>query len=289
MRGRGAQGGAGENGRVDELVVRGIPGLPEVAPGDDLPALIAEAAVRAGAAPGDILAVTSKIVSKAEGRIVRAADREQAITDETVRVVATRARADGGTTRIVENRLGLVMAAAGVDASNTADGIVLLLPLDPDGSAAAIRAAVEAAVGAPVGVVITDTAGRAWREGQTDIVIGASGVRLLDDLRGTRDAAGKLLEVTAPAVGDEIAAAADLVKGKTSGVPVAIVRGLARLLAADAPGARSLIRRPEDDLFSLGTAEARQVGFEAGYEAGVAASRSEFSARAPEDRARVEE
>ncbi len=289
MRGRGAQGGAGENGRVDELVVRGIPGLPEVAPGDDLPALIAEAAVRAGAARGDILAVTSKIVSKAEGRIVRAADREQAITDETVRVVATRARADGGTTRIVENRLGLVMAAAGVDASNTADGIVLLLPLDPDASAAAIRAAVEAAVGAPVGVVVTDTAGRAWREGQTDIVIGASGVRLLDDLRGTRDAAGKLLEVTAPAVGDEIAAAADLVKGKTSGVPVAIVRGLARLLATDAPGARSLIRRPEDDLFSLGTAEARQAGFAAGYEAGAAASGSGFSARAPEDRARVEE
>jgi coenzyme F420-0:L-glutamate ligase/coenzyme F420-1:gamma-L-glutamate ligase len=274
---------------VDELVVRGIPGLPEIAPGDDLPGLIAEAAVRAGAAPGDILAVTSKIVSKAEGRIVRAADREQAITDETVRVVATRARADGGTTRIVENRLGLVMAAAGVDASNTADGIVLLLPIEPDASAAAIRGGVEAAVGAPIGVLITDTAGRAWREGQSDIVIGASGVRLLDDLRGTRDAAGKLLEVTAPAVGDEIAAAADLVKGKTSGVPVAIVRGLARLLAADAPGARSLIRRPEDDLFSLGTAEARQVGFEAGYEAGATASRSEFAARAAEDRATVEE
>lgn len=263
---------------MDELRVRGIPGLPEIVPGDDLPALIAAAAARAGVEPGDILAVTSKIVSKAEGRIVHAADREQAITDETVRVVATRARADGGTTRIVENRLGLVMAAAGVDASNTAEGTVLLLPFDPDASAAAIRAAVEGAVGAPIGVVITDTAGRAWREGQTDIVIGASGVRLLDDLRGTRDAAGKLLEVTAPAVGDEIAAAADLVKGKTSGVPVALVRGLARLLDDTAPGARALIRRPEDDLFSLGTAEARQQGYEAG-----------FSARSPEGRDRVEQ
>lgn len=266
-RGASASTFAAATTQLDELVVRGIPGLPEIAPGDDLPALIAEAAVRAGAAPGDVLAVTSKIVSKAEGRIVHAADREQAITDETVRVVATRSRADGGTTRIVENRLGLVMAAAGVDASNTADGIVLLLPLDPDASAAAIRAAVEATVGGPIGVVITDTAGRAWREGQTDIVIGASGVRLLDDLRGTRDAAGKVLEVTAPAVGDEIAAAADLVKGKATGVPVAIVRGLARLLDDEAPGARSLVRPREDDLFSQGTAEAWHDGFAAGVQA----------------------
>ncbi len=261
-----------------ELRVWGIPGLPEVAPGDHLPRLIADAARRAGVAPGDILAVTSKIVSKAEGRILQAADREQAITDETVRVVATRARADGGTTRIVENHLGLVMAAAGVDASNTADGTVLLLPLDPDASAAAIRAAVEACVGAPVGVIITDTAGRAWREGQTDIAIGSSGVHLLDDLRGSRDAAGKLLEVTAPAVGDEIAAAADLVKGKASGIPVAAVRGLARLLDDAAPGARSLVRPADDDLFATGSKEAFDEGFRVG-----------FSAHSPEGRARVEE
>lgn len=246
--------------------VWGISGLPEVAPGDDLPRLIAEAAQSAGVEPGDILAVTSKIVSKAEGRIVVAADREQAITDETVRVVATRTRADGGTTRIVENRLGLVMAAAGVDASNTADGTVLLLPLDPDASAAAIRADVEKLVGAPIGVIITDTAGRAWREGQTDMAIGSSGVVLLDDLRGSHDAAGKLLEVTAPAVGDEIAAAADLVKGKSSGIPVAAVRGLARLLDDTAPGARSLVRPAADDLFSLGTKEAWDEGFAAGRE-----------------------
>lgn len=250
------------------LAVFGVVGVPEIVPGDDLPRLIANA-VADVVQPGDILAVTSKIVSKAEGRILQAHDREQAITDETVRVIATRDRADGGTTRIVENRLGLVMAAAGVDASNTADGTVLLLPLDPDQSAAAIRAAVEAEVGAPVGVVITDTAGRPWREGQTDIVIGASGVRLLDDLRGSHDAAGKLLEVTAPAVGDEIAAAADLVKGKSSGIPLAVVRGLHRFVVADAPGARSLVRPPADDLFWLGSAEARQQGYDEGYVAGL--------------------
>ena len=251
---------------MTELRVWGIAGLPEIVPGDDLPRLIADSAREAGVAPGDILAVTSKIVSKAEGRIVQAHDREQAITDETVRVVATRMRADGGTTRIVENRLGLVMAAAGVDASNTADGTVLLLPLDPDASAAAIRLAVEAAIGAPIGVVITDTAGRAWREGQTDIAIGASGVRLLDDLRGSHDAAGKLLEVTAPAVGDEIAAVADLVKGKSSGIPVAAVRGLARLLDDEAPGARSLVRPAKEDLFSKGTKEAWDEGYSAGVQ-----------------------
>jgi coenzyme F420-0:L-glutamate ligase/coenzyme F420-1:gamma-L-glutamate ligase len=248
-------------------MVFGVDGVPEIAAGDDLPNLIAHA-VASAIQPGDILAVTSKIVSKAEGRIIEADDREQAITDETVRVVATRPRPDGSTTRIVENRLGLIMAAAGVDASNTADGTVLLLPIDPDQSAAAIRAAVELHIGAPVGVVITDTAGRPWREGQTDIVIGASGVRLLDDLRGSRDAAGKLLEVTAPAVGDEIAAAADLVKGKSSGVPLAIVRGLDRFVDAGAPGARSLVRPAHEDLFWLGSAEARQQGYDEGYVAG---------------------
>lgn len=258
----------------DPLTVVGVPGIPEIAPGDDLPALIAAAAARAGARPGDILAVTSKVVSKAEGRIVEADDREQAITDETVRVVATREH-PGGVTRIVENRLGLVMAAAGVDASNTADGTVLLLPVDPDGSAARIRASVEAVVGAPIGVVITDTAGRAWREGQTDIAIGASGVRLLDDLRGAHDAHGRLLSVTAPAIGDEIAAAADLVKGKTSGMPVAIVRGLSRHLDPTAAGARALVRAAADDMFQLGHREAHEAGYAEGYADGFAEGQAE--------------
>ena len=241
------------------LTIFALHGLPEFAPGDDLPAIIAAASERQGVAPGDILAVTSKIVSKAEGRIVAAAGREQSITDETVRVVATREH-PGGVTRIVENRLGLVMAAAGVDASNTAEGTVLLLPLDPDASAAAVRAAVSAAVGGEVGVIITDTAGRAWREGQTDIAIGGSGVRLLDDLRGQPDAQGRLLDVTAPAVGDELAAAGDLIKRKALSLPVAVIRGMSHLLDPAAPGARSLNRAAADDLFSLGTEEAREEG-----------------------------
>ena len=251
----------GDNGTmtVRRLTLFGLDGLPEFTTGDDLPSLIAAACVRDGVEPGDILAVTSKIVSKAEGRVVAAADREQAITDETVRVVATREH-PGGVTRIVENRLGLVMAAAGVDASNTPDGTVLLLPLDPDASARAIRTAVREAIGGDVGVIITDTAGRAWREGQTDIAIGGSGVRLLDDLRGQHDAHGHLLEVTAPAVGDELASAADLIKGKSSGTPVAVIRGLSALLHGDADGARVLQRSPADDLFALGTAEAREEG-----------------------------
>jgi coenzyme F420-0:L-glutamate ligase/coenzyme F420-1:gamma-L-glutamate ligase len=233
-------------------------GIPEIVAGDDLADLIG-AAIAGDIAEGDIVVVTSKVLSKAEGRIIRADDREQAITDETVRVVATR-----GATRIVENRLGVVAAAAGVDASNTAVGTVLLLPVDPDGSAARLRGAFEARFGVRLGVIITDTLGRAWREGQTDAAIGASGVRLIDDLRGTLDASGRSLDVTAPAVGDEIAAAADLVKGKSSSRPVAVVRGLARLLDAGAPGARVLTRTGSTDMFRLGTDEAFNEGFAAG-------------------------
>ena len=244
------------------LTVFALEGIPEIAPGDDLTALIGDAAdglLR----DGDILAVTSKIVSKAEGRIIAAEDREQAITDETVRVVATRPH-PGGVTRIVENRLGIVAAAAGVDASNTPHGTVLLLPLDPDASAARLRAGLSRRFGLRLGVIVTDTLGRAWREGQTDVAIGASGVRPLDDLRGTLDTQGRTLDVTAPAVGDEIASAADLVKRKSAGLPVAVVRGLDHLLAEDAPGARVLVRAAEKDMFRLGADEAYAAGFEAG-------------------------
>jgi coenzyme F420-0:L-glutamate ligase/coenzyme F420-1:gamma-L-glutamate ligase len=251
------------------LSVYAAAGIPEISPTSDLAQILGDA-LDGLLADGDILAVTSKIISKAEGRIVQAADREQAITDETVRVVATRAH-PGGVTRIVENRLGMVAAAAGVDSSNTADGTVLLLPVDPDASAARLRAALEERFGIRIGIVITDTLGRAWREGQTDVTIGASGVRLLDDLRGTLDSHGRRLDVTLPAVGDEIAAAADLVKGKSGGLPVAVVRGLGRLLDGDAPGARVLIRRAEADMFRLGAAEA----FAEGYAAGLAAAREE--------------
>jgi coenzyme F420-0:L-glutamate ligase/coenzyme F420-1:gamma-L-glutamate ligase len=219
---------------------------------------------------GDILAVTSKIISKAEGRAVAAADRDQAITDETVRVVATREH-PLGVTRIVENRQGLVMAAAGVDASNAPDGVVLLLPADPDESARSLCAALRERAGLRLGVLITDTAGRPWREGQTDIAIGAAGIAVLDDLRGTTDAGGRRLDATIVAVADEIAGAADLVKGKTSGNPVAVVRGLGRLVGEVEPGAggaragaRLLQRSPATDMFRLGTAEAHAEGFAEG-------------------------
>jgi coenzyme F420-0:L-glutamate ligase/coenzyme F420-1:gamma-L-glutamate ligase len=235
-----------------------VEGIPEIVAGDDLGAIIADA-LTAPLEAGDIVVVSSKIVSKAEGRTVVAADREQAITDETVRLVATR-----GATRIVENRLGIVGAAAGVDASNTPEGTVLLLPVDPDASARAIRVALESRFGVALGVVITDTLGRAWREGQTDVAIGGSGVTLLEDLRGTTDREGRRLDVTLPAVGDEIASAADLVKRKSAGLPVAVVRGLGHLLDAEAAGGRVLVRPSENDMFRLGTDEAYAAGFEAG-------------------------
>ncbi|MFJ6697467.1 coenzyme F420-0:L-glutamate ligase [Streptomyces sp. NPDC091272] len=228
-----------------------VPGLPEVREGDDLAKLIV--AAEPALADGDVLLVTSKIVSKAEGRIVAADSRESAIDAETVRVVARR-----GTLRIVENRQGLVMAAAGVDASNTPAGTVLLLPLDSDVSARAIRDGVRAALGVEVGVIVTDTFGRPWRSGLTDVAIGAAGVRVLDDLRGGVDAYGNPLSATVVATADELAAAGDLVKGKAAGLPVAVVRGLAHTVSAgaDGEGARALVRGAAGDMFRLGTSEA---------------------------------
>jgi coenzyme F420-0:L-glutamate ligase/coenzyme F420-1:gamma-L-glutamate ligase len=235
---------------ADGYRVWAVPGLPEVRPGDDLAKLIA--AAEPGLADGDVLLVTSKIVSKAEGRIVRAADREAAIDAETVRVVARR-----GALRIVENRQGLVMAAAGVDASNTPAGTVLLLPEDPDASARALRDGLRGILGVDVGVLVTDTSGRPWRSGLTDVAIGAAGVRVLDDLRGGTDAHGNPLSATVVATADELAAAGDLVKGKAAGRPVAVVRGLAHLVAGDdAQGARAMVRGARDDMFRLGTSEA---------------------------------
>ncbi|WP_374982921.1 coenzyme F420-0:L-glutamate ligase [Streptomyces fradiae] len=224
-------------------------GIPEVAKGDDLAALIA--AAEPDLADGDVVLVTSKVVSKAEGRVVEAADREAAIDAETVRVVARR-----GGLRIVENRNGLVMAAAGVDASNTPAGTVLLLPEDPDASARTIRDGLRDLLGVEVGVVVTDTFGRPWRSGLTDVAIGAAGVRVLDDLRGGTDAFGNPLVATVVASADELAAAGDLAKGKTAGRPVAVVRGLPHLVAGDGPGARALVRGADGDMFRLGTSEA---------------------------------
>jgi coenzyme F420-0:L-glutamate ligase/coenzyme F420-1:gamma-L-glutamate ligase len=248
-----------------------LPGIPEVRPGDDLVKLIADAATAPGLpglAHGDVLVVTSKIVSKAEGRVVEVAGREAAIDAETVRVVARR-----GPARIVESRHGFVMAAAGVDASNTPAGTVLLLPEDPDASARRIREGLRELLGVTVGVVVTDTFGRPWRVGQTDVAIGAAGVRVLEDLRGGTDMYGNPLGVTVTAVGDELAGAGELVKGKADGLPVAVVRGLPQHVLWDAPedtggassgeaggtgdaGARALVRGAADDMFRLGTSEA---------------------------------
>jgi coenzyme F420-0:L-glutamate ligase/coenzyme F420-1:gamma-L-glutamate ligase len=230
------------------ITVTGVTGLPEVEAGDDLARLIADAAP--DLADGDIVVVTSKIVSKAEGRVVRSG-REQAIDAETVRTVARR-----GDTRIVETRQGLVLAAAGVDNSNTPPGTVVLLPEDPDGSARRLRKALRDRLGARVGVIVTDTLGRPWRAGQTDAAIGAAGVLPVLDHRGRPDTFGTRLEVTVAAVADEIAAAADLVKAKTSGIPVAIVRGRADLVTdEDGPGGRALIRPPAEDMFRFGSGD----------------------------------
>ncbi|MFF3687280.1 coenzyme F420-0:L-glutamate ligase [Streptomyces sp. NPDC002187] len=226
-----------------------LPGLGEVRPGDNLSKLIA--ATTPGLVDGDVLLVTSKIVSKAEGRVVEAADRDAAIDAETVRVVARR-----GTLRIVENRQGLVMAAAGVDASNTPAGTVLLLPEDPDASARALRDGLRDELGVTVGVIVTDTSGRPWRTGLTDVAIGAAGVRVLDDLRGGTDTYGNPLSATVVATADELAAAGDLVKGKANGLPVAVVRGLPHVVADVDENARTLVRSGADDMFRLGTSEA---------------------------------
>ncbi|MFB8171224.1 coenzyme F420-0:L-glutamate ligase [Kitasatospora purpeofusca] len=226
-----------------------VGGLPEIDADSDLAELIAKAA---DYEDGDILLVTSKVVSKAEGRLLHAADREAAIDAETVRLVARR-----GPIRIVENRNGLVMAAAGVDASNTAPGTVLLLPEDPDASARALRARLRQLTGRRLAVVVTDTFGRPWRNGLTDVAIGAAGLAVLDDHRGRSDSHGNELFQTVTATADELAGAADLVKGKTTGTPVAVVRGLGHLVTAeDGEGVRPLLRPAADDMFRLGTSEA---------------------------------
>jgi coenzyme F420-0:L-glutamate ligase len=249
--------------RIEILPVLGI---GELRPGDDLAALIAEHAPPLQ--DGDVLVVTSKAVSKVEGRLIvldtadedaREAARQEAIESETVRVVASR-----GDLRIVETRHGLVLAAAGVDASNVARNELALLPLDPDLSAQLLRESLRERLGITVGVVISDSMGRPWRAGITDTAIGAAGLTALTDPRGRTDVYGNTLAVTQVAIADELAAAGDLVKGKLGGVPVAVVRGLARdgKLDDDGLGSRALVRGSADDLFRLGTAEAIAIGRE---------------------------
>jgi len=248
-----------EHGAAAAIEILPVPGLPEFRPGDDVAAAIAAAAP--WLRDDDVLVVTSKVLSKSEGRIVAAptdpderdALRRKLIDDEAVRVLARKGR-----TFITENAIGLVQAAAGVDGSNVSTTELALLPVDPDGSAARLRAGLAERLGVTVAVVITDTMGRAWRNGQIDAAIGAAGLAVLHGYSGVQDPHGNELLVTEVAIADEIAAAADLVKGKLTGIPVAVVRGLSP--RDDGSNGRTLVRAGQDDLFWLGTEEALALG-----------------------------
>ena len=236
-----------------------LTGIPEVQQDDDLSRLLLDAA-RADdidLADGDVLVVSSKVVSKALGLWAEDEDPSLAVSAQTVRTVAER-RSGDRTTSVVEAVAGPVMAAAGVDASNTGDReALLLLPADPDAEALRLRESLLEATGLTrLGVVLSDTAGRPWRSGQTDFALGASGVEVLDDLRGRVDADGRPLAVTARAVADELASAADLVKGKADAIPAAVVRGTPWAMRSHGEGARSLVRTGAGDWFGLGQAEA---------------------------------
>ena len=226
-----------------------IEGIGEVGPGDDIAQLIVN---RATLKDGDVLVVTSKIVSKAAG-LATTATKDELLHIQTDRVVAMR-----GETRIVRTHHGLTMAAAGIDNSNTTPGTLIPLPRDPDGSAAELRARIHELIGKRVGVIISDTAGRAWRIGQTDIAIGCAGITPFDSFAGRTDPYGNPLAVTSPAIADEIAGAAELASGKFGARPVVIVRGTdpAWNTTDDGPGAHALIRDEDGDMFGLGTREA---------------------------------
>jgi coenzyme F420-0:L-glutamate ligase/coenzyme F420-1:gamma-L-glutamate ligase len=252
--------------RTSVVTLTPLLGIPAVRRDDNLAGLVLEALQHNGIElmDGDILVVSSKIASKAMGLSAPLAEREGMILSHTVRVVAERIT-PLGVTRVVETVAGPVMAAAGVDASNTADSsIVLVLPDDPDAVATEILRGIENAWETltgkrlRLGVVLSDTAGRPWRTGQVDFALGAAGIRLVDDLRGDVDADGRILSVTERCIADEIAAAADLVKGKATGVPVAHVRGLGQYVddRESTSGARDLVRTGPGDWFSLGQAEA---------------------------------
>jgi len=229
---------------VGEIRIIPLTGIPEVGRGDDLGALVGDAVERAsGLEKGDVLVVAHKVVSKAEGRVEETDDLLEVILREA-RVV--RRRRDELV--IAETEHGFVCASAGVDRSNTpGEGWVVLLPRDPDASAAGIRSALGERFGIAPAVVVSDSFGRAWRQGTTDVAIGVSGMSPLLDLRATDDAAGRLLESTIIAVADELAGAAELVMGKAEGVPAVLVRGY-RAGPGDG-SARELVMPPERDLF----------------------------------------
>ena len=227
-----------------------VEGIGEITAGDDLALIFAEH-LDEPLADGDVVVVTSKVVSKAAG-LATTGDRDSLLDAETDRVVARR-----GQTRIVRTHSGLTLAAAGIDASNLEAGSVIPLPRDPDGAARELRARLEGLTGVRLAVIISDTAGRAWRIGQTDIAIGVSGIAPLLSFAGVEDAYGNVLAVTSPAVADEIAGAAELVAGKLDGHPVVVVRGLpAEWFDAHDEGAAALVRDEDGDLFGLGARDA---------------------------------
>jgi coenzyme F420-0:L-glutamate ligase/coenzyme F420-1:gamma-L-glutamate ligase len=228
------------------LVVIPVEGMPELRPGDVLADHIAE---RIALVDGDVVVVTQKVVSKVEDRLVPVdpddpLSHKPLVEQESVRVLRRR-----GDLVISETRHGFVCANAGIDLSNVERGWAALLPVDPDRSARRIRDGLRARAGVEVGVVVSDTFGRTWRRGVTDVAIGCAGIAAIVDLRGTTDALGRELQVTEVAVADEIAAAADLVMGKAAGIPVAVVRGLDRSWLRDGSVATEIIRRPDEDLF----------------------------------------
>ena len=228
-------------GRIEVLAVAG---LPEVRPGDDLAALIAGAA---DLADGDVVVVTQKVVSKAEDRLVDIdpeVGHRPLVERESVRILRRR-----GDLVIAETEHGFVCANAGVDLSNVEAGQAALLPVDSDRSARRIRDALHHRFSVDVAVVVSDTFGRPWRRGVTDVAIGCAGLRPVVDLRGTTDALGRELQVTEVAVVDEIAAAAELVMGKAAGVPVAVVRGIDPVWFGDGSVVDDVVRSPDEDLF----------------------------------------
>jgi len=231
-----------------ELRVVPVPGLPEVRPGDDLAGMVAAACEAAiGLHDGDVVVVTQKVVSKAEGRLVDIdpeTGHRPIVEAESVRILRRR-----GDLIIAETEHGFVCANAGVDLSNVEAGQAALLPEDPDRSARRIRDALTHRFGVEVAVIVSDTFGRPWRRGVTDVAIGVAGLRPVIDLRGTADALGRELQVTEVAVADELAAAAELVMGKSTGIAVAVLRGVDPAWLGDGSVVDDLVRRPDEDLF----------------------------------------
>lgn len=258
---------------VASLAVRPVRGLPDIRPDDDLAGLLAGLPDLAAIHDGDVLVITSKVVSKAEGALLTVpadGDREQ-VRQEAVLAQSAQTVALRGRTRIARTHHGFVLASAGVDASNVHTDEIAVLPRDPDASARVLRSRLQQLTGRRLAVVVSDTFGRAWRHGLTDVAIGLAGMPPLVDLRGRVDAYGTPLEMTQSAVADAAAGAADLVKGKLGGIAAAVVSGLAAYVTeADGPGISALIRSAEEDMFALGSNEAHS----AGARAAVAARRT---------------